>query len=163
MEEVQLVIRYGLVGIGANIVMDLWVLALRMTWNVPSLDFALVGRWVGHMRAGQWFHTPIAGAAPIPGERVLGWILHYLIGIVFALGFGLVGGSGWLSQPDLLSALVFGGLTVLFPFFIMQPAFGAGLAASKTPTPAKARAKSLITHLIFGAGLWLTATVLTAL
>jgi hypothetical protein len=43
----------------------------------------------------------------------------------------------------------------VFPFFIMQPSFGLGVAASRTPDPTQARLKSLATHTIFGLGLYL--------
>jgi hypothetical protein len=44
--------------------------------------------------------------------------------------------------------------TVAAPFLLMQPAMGAGVAASRTPRPAAARLQSLITHAIFGLGLY---------
>jgi hypothetical protein len=53
-----------------------------------------------------------------------------------------------------LPALLYGIGTVVFPFFIMQPAFGLGMAASRTPTPMQARLKSLVTHTVFGVGLY---------
>jgi Protein of unknown function (DUF2938) len=56
-----------------------------------------------------------------------------------------------------LPALLFGLGTVLFPYLIMQPAYGLGIAASKTPNPTAARLKSLMSHGIFGLGLYLTA------
>jgi hypothetical protein len=41
-----------IIGMGATAIMDLW-LALLRRWGVPSLDYALVGRWIGHFpRAG---------------------------------------------------------------------------------------------------------------
>jgi len=43
------------------------------------------------------------------------------------------------------------------PFFIMQPAFGLGFAASKTKNPAQARLRSLMNHTAFGLGLYLFA------
>jgi hypothetical protein len=46
---------------------------------------------------------------------------------------------------------------VVFPLFIMQPSFGLGIAASRTPNPMQARLKSLATHTVFGAGLYLCA------
>ena len=50
--------------------------------------------------------------------------------------------------------------TVVAPFLVMQPAMGAGVAASRTPNPAAARLQSLVTHAVFGLGLyaggWLT-------
>jgi hypothetical protein len=55
-------------------------------------------------------------------------------------------------------ALVLGALlAVVFPFFIMQPSFGLGIAASRTPKPTQARLKSLATHTVFGVGLYVCA------
>jgi hypothetical protein len=44
----------------------------------------------------------------------------------------------------------------------LQPALGAGIASSKTPTPVLNCVKSLITHTVYGFGLYL-ATLATAL
>ena len=62
-------------------------------------------------------------------------------------------GTDWLSAPRLLPALIFGVATVVFPFFVMQPASGAGWAASRTPHPWRARLHSLVLHAVFGLGL----------
>jgi Protein of unknown function (DUF2938) len=43
---------------------------------------------------------------------------------------------------------------VAAPFLLMQPGMGAGIAASRTPRPAAARLHSLVTHGIFGLGLY---------
>jgi hypothetical protein len=76
---------------------------------------------------------------------------------VFALVFvGLLSGD-WLERPTLLPALLYGIGTVVFPFFIMQPSFGLGIAASRTPNPTQARLKSLVTHSVFGVGLYVCA------
>ena len=63
----------------------------------------------------------------------------------------------WLAQPTLQPALLFGLVTIVFPFFILQPSFGLGIAAARTPNPAQARLKSLMTHTVFGVGLYLCA------
>jgi hypothetical protein len=56
------------------------------------------------------------------------------------------------------------GLTTLAaPWLLMQPAFGMGLAASKTPNPHKARLGSLRAHATYGAGLWLGGKLAAAL
>jgi hypothetical protein len=47
--------------------------------------------------------------------------------------------------------------TVAAPFFLMQPGMGAGIAASRTPRPNAARLQSLLTHAVFGLGLYITA------
>jgi hypothetical protein len=56
-----------------------------------------------------------------------------------------------------LPALFYGIGTVVFPFFIMQPSFGLGIAASRAPNPRHARLKSLATHTVFGLGLYVSA------
>ena len=93
----------------------------------------------------------------------MGWVAHYSIGVVFALLFVSVASWNWLEHPTLLPALAFGVVTTLVPYFVMQPAFGLGIAASKTPRPAQARIKSLMTHTVYGVGLYLWAMLLRPL
>jgi hypothetical protein len=58
-------IGYGaLIGMGATAVMDVWLSILKRM-NVPTLDFALIGRWFGHTLQGRWKHDAIARAAPV--------------------------------------------------------------------------------------------------
>ncbi|AJC22455.1 DUF2938 domain-containing protein [Pandoraea pulmonicola] len=155
------------VGVFATVIMDLWTLLLRHLFGVMPLDYALVGRWLGHMGAGQFAHAGIGRSPPVRGEKALGWAAHYVIGVVFAAGLILASGEVWLQSPALGPALAFGLITVVLPFFVMQPAFGAGIAASKTPKPTQARVRSLITHGVFGLGLyaggWLANVVQRAL
>jgi hypothetical protein len=119
----------------------------------------MVGRWIGHMARGKFRHDRIAAAPPIPAERVIGWSMHYIIGIAFAAGLVSIVGFEWLQHPTLGPALAFGLATVVAPFFVMQPGMGAGIAASRTPKPGSARVQSLITHAVFGFGLWTAACV----
>lgn len=155
-------IKIFLVGMGATLVMDIWSSILKRLGN-PTLDYALVGRWVGHMLHGRFAHEAIGRASPIAGERWLGWMIHYATGAVFAGLLVRVAGSDWLANPTLLTALSVGVATVAFPLFIMQPAMGAGFAASRTPTPMKNRLRSLATHAVFGCGMCLAAVCLLGL
>ena len=59
-----------------------------------------------------------------------------------------------MRQPTIGPALLVGIGTVAAPFLVMQPGMGAGIAASRTPRPAAARLQSLVTHTIFGLGLY---------
>jgi hypothetical protein len=145
------------IGIGATLGMDLWNLFLKRTFSLPSLNYCLLGRWLRHMPDGIVRHASIAAASRKPHECTFGWIAHYTIGVVFALVFIVLASPGWLARPTLLRALLYGIATVVFPFFIMQPSFGLGIAASRTPNPMQARLKSLATHTVFGAGLYLCA------
>jgi hypothetical protein len=152
-----------LIGTGATLVMDLWTLFRRRAFGIPSLDYALVGRWIGHMTQGRFRHVSIVATPPVPGERALGWIAHYTIGIAFAALPVTIAGTAWIGTPTPLPALVAGLVSVAAPFFVMQPAFGFGIAASRTPNPAVARRRSLVTHLSYGVGLYLAAFTLAAL
>ena len=95
------------VGIGATAVLDIWIFALKAL-GVPTLNFALLGRWVGHMACGKWRHERIGNARPVRGELLWGWIAHYAIGIAFAALLVLMNGTGWLAAPSLLPALLTG-------------------------------------------------------
>jgi len=69
----------------------------------------------------------------------------------------------WVRQPTLAPALIVGIGSVAAPFLLMQPGMGAGVAARCTPHPAKARLHSLLTHAVFGVGLYLTARILAVI
>lgn len=142
------------IGVGATLVMDLWTIARRRLFGTPLANYGLVGRWFAHMTLGRFRHERIAAAAPVFGERFIGWTAHYLIGIAFAGLLLAICGVAWARQPTLAPALAFGIATVVAPFLLMQPGMGAGIAASRTPLPNAARVQSLVTHTVFGIGLY---------
>ena len=139
---------------GATAVMDLWGILRKLLLGIAAPDYALVGRWIGHMPSGRFRHQSIVAAAPVHGELVIGWSVHYLIGIVFAAILIGIWGFEWVREPAMGPALATGIGTVAAPFFLMQPGMGAGIAASRTPRPGAARMQSLITHTVFGLGLY---------
>ena len=145
------------IGIGATLVMDLWNLLLKRAFSILSLNYCLLGRWLCHMPEGRFRHASITAAYQKPFECTVGWIAHYTIGVVLAVAFVVLASGEWLAQPTLLPALLYGIGTVVFPFFLMQPSLGLGIAASRTPNPTQARLKSLATHTVFGVGLYLCA------
>lgn len=156
-----LVAHIAAVGIGATALMDAWLWLLSRL-GVPATGFAMVGRWVGHFTRGEFAHSSIAKAAPIPFELGLGWATHYLIGVAYAALLVGLQGTAWLRQPTPVPALVLGVLTVAAPWFVMQPAMGAGVLALKTPMPLKNGLRNLANHAVFGAGLYLAAAALAA-
>lgn len=154
--------RVVAIGIGATVVMDLWLLVLQRL-GVPTLNFAFIGRWIGHLGHGQWRHEAIAKAPAFAGELALGWLFHYVVGIVFAALLVALQGAAWTANPSLLPALCLGLATVVVPLFVMQPAMGAGIASAKTATPWRNRARSAVNHTVFGVGLYLAAAALAKL
>lgn len=145
-----------LIGAGATLLMDLWVIARKHLLGAPAPDYGLVGRWLAHMALGGRFrHDRIAAATAVRGERLIGWTAHYLSGVAFAALLIGIWGSAWIRQPVIGPALLVGVCTSAAPFLLMQPGMGAGIAASRTPRPGAARLQTLVTHTIFGLGLYI--------
>lgn len=148
-----------LTGVGATAVMDLWAIVRKRLLGIAPPNYGLVGRWFAHMLRGRFRHDSIAAALPVQGEHLIGWVAHYLTGIMFAAILLGIWGLAWIQHPTIGPALVVGICTVAAPFLVMQPGMGAGIAASRTPRPAAARFQSLVTHAIFGFGLYVAGWV----
>jgi hypothetical protein len=155
--ELEDVVRAVAIGVGASALMDLWNLFLKRAFGIPSLNYCFLGRWLLHMPGGTFRHASISAAPQKPFERAVGWIAHYSIGVALALAFVALASPDWLDSPTLLPALVYGVATVVFPLFILQPSLGLGMASSRTLDPTRARLKSLMTHAVFGVGLYVCA------
>lgn len=159
----EMVVRVALIGLAGAALMDVWGLTLRRGFGIPTLDYALLGRWVGHLSRGRLTHERIATADAVRGERPLGWALHYAIGIAFAWVLVAIWGPSWLRAPTPGPALAVGLATVAAPWLVMQPAMGAGIAGSRTPSPRATRLRNLGTHAVYGIGLYLAAVTLDRL
>ncbi|MCB1954078.1 MAG: DUF2938 family protein [Rhodocyclaceae bacterium] len=72
-------------GVIATALIDLWAKVLRRGFRLPTTNWSMVGRWLGHLPQGKFIHRPISSSHEVPHERYLGWALHYLIGIVHAV------------------------------------------------------------------------------
>jgi len=152
-----LIVKTIFIGIGATITFDLWAQLLKLLFKIPPSNICVVGRWLLYMPQGIFRHSNIIKAPEKRGECLAGWIAHYMIGITLAAIFVLIAGEGWFLDPAIIPAVLFGIVSVAAPFFIMQPAFGFGFAASKTSNPLQARLRSLLNHAAFGVGLYLFA------
>lgn len=144
----------AIIGVIATLVGDVWQILLQRVAGVPASRWGLVGRWLGWMRRGVFFHHPISATPRLRGETAIGWAFHYAIGIAYAALYvallRLLPAATPLAIPALALALVL----LIAPWFVMQPALGLGIMASKTPHPAAARAASLLSHAVFGLGLY---------
>jgi len=154
-----------LIGLGATAVMDIWGIARKRLLGTAPMSYGLVGRWLVYLARGRFQHDRITASPAVQRERLIGWIAHYLIGIAFAAILLAIWGLDWARHPTIGPALIVGIGSVAAPFLVMQPGMGAGIAASRTPRPSAARLQSLVTHAIFGLGLygagWVTSWVQT--
>ncbi|HYJ40671.1 MAG TPA: DUF2938 domain-containing protein [Steroidobacteraceae bacterium] len=145
-----------LTGAGATALTDLWAILRRRIFGTPLPNFGFVGRWIAYMAQGRFRHDSIAAAPPVRAERAIGWITHYATGMAFALLLPAFRGPEWIQHPTLLPALIVGVGTVAAPYFVMQPAMGLRPSAT-------ARLQSLITHAVFGLGLYLAGKIVSSL
>ncbi|AWK43148.1 hypothetical protein A4R40_17415 [Photorhabdus laumondii subsp. laumondii] len=67
----DVIFRILITGIGAIICMDIWTLIQRRLLGIPSLDYALVGRWFLWMRKQRFFHQTIA-------NRIVCWLDKFI-------------------------------------------------------------------------------------
>lgn len=149
-----------LIGIGATIVMDIWAIVLAAMPGQSLPNWGRVGRWFWHLREGQIFHDDIGNAAPYRHEVALGWIGHYVVGILYGVIFAFYGGAAWFENPVFLPVWIFGILTVAAGWFLLQPGLGIGWAASRLPNARHVRIMNLVAHTFFALGMYATALLL---
>lgn len=149
-----------IVGVGATLVMDLaaW-LCLRL-FAIQPLNYAFVGRWLIGITHGKFRHNPIMASPSEKHEFAIGWFCHYAIGVVYAYMYLILANILTLNTGNIALLLLFTLSTLVMPFFVMQPCFGFGIAANKTPHPLQVRLKSLLAHLSFGVGLYIMILLL---
>jgi hypothetical protein len=149
-----------LIGAGATATLDIWNLLLQWLFKLPAPAWSLPGRWFAYMPKGQFVHrNGIFRSPPLAHELVIGWVMHYVVGILFAAAVLAIWGTAWAHAPSFIPALIVGLVTVGAGWFIMQPGMGVGIACSKAPKPNLARALNIIGHVIFAIGLYVTALV----
>ncbi len=156
-----ILLKAALVGIGGTLALDLYALLMARVLGVPATNWVMVGRWLGHMPRGQFAHAAMSEVAPVRGERAIGWIAHYAIGIGYGLLLVALWGAGWLEQPTLLPPLILSWALLAAPYFLMMPGMGMGIAGSRTPNPNMARLRSVMSHSVFGLGMFAVAMALT--
>jgi len=128
------------IGAGATMVMDGWGIARQRLLGMPAMDYGLVGRWLAYLPRGRFRQARIAALPPVRGELLIGWTAHYLIGVAFAAVLLALWGLDWARYPTPGPALLVGIGSVAAPFLVMQP-----------------RLQSLVTHAVFGLGLYAAA------
>lgn len=148
-------------GVVGTAILDLWQRVYHLATGLPPSNWAMIGRWVGHFRDGQFVQADIGKATPVPNEAALGWIVHYVVGIGYAAVYLLLMRCVFAAPPDLVSALVFGAVSVGVTWFVMEPILGAGAMAGHVPAAVRAKVvgQDFTSHLSIGFGIYLGTLV----
>jgi hypothetical protein len=160
--QIIIVLNGVLLGVVATALFDGW-LWLQKQLGGRALNFAYLGRWIGHFTQMKFVHANIAKSPALTHEWGIGVAGHYVIGIMIAELLLLAYGDQWLRAPDIVAALVVGMLTVVLPLLIMQPGMGGGIVFLKTPQPIRNCLRSLFNHSMFGVCMFLAADLLNLL
>jgi hypothetical protein len=137
-------------GLTATVAIDVWATFANRALGWPRTNWGMVGRWIGHMREGQFTHISISSSPSISHELIVGWTFHYLVGCIYAALYLMYVDAVQMGKPTLVSAVLFGLATVLSPWLLMQPGLGLGICASRAPRPNLVRLQNLIIHILFG-------------
>ena len=156
-------LRILVMGITATVAIDLWATFANRVLGWPRTNWGLVGGWIGHMRDGQFTHVSIGSSPAIANESIVGWVFHYAVGCIYAALYLMYVSIAQMGQPTLVSAVLFGLVTILSPWLLMQPALGLGIFASKAPRSNLVRLQNLIIHTVFGLTLYYSYQVSNAL
>ena len=105
-------------------------------------------------------HRPIKACK---SEQTIGWLFHYIIGIGYAYLYVMLMVFIVIKDPSLTSAIIYGLVTLIAPWLVLQPALGLGLFARLADKPNTIRALNLFVHLIFGLALYFSWTLSLAL
>lgn len=149
------------IGAGGTAALDLWNLLLHRSLGMPLPPWHLVGRWFAGLPAGQLVHSKGIGESPaVANELAIGWVMHYLVGMLFAAILLVLWGMDWAVAPTFLPPLIVGLATVGAGWFILQPGMGVGVACSGAPNPNVARLNNIAGHVVFAIGMYLVALVM---
>jgi len=150
----EVVIKIVAIGIFATVIMDIWATFSNRILKFPRTNWAMVGRWLGHIPNGKFIHKPISSSPEIKYENILGWAFHYFVGVIYAAFYVVMVIWAFEGNSWLLNAWFFGLVTILSPWFILQPALGLGICAVKAAKPNMVRLQNFAIHSIFGIALY---------
>lgn len=121
---------------------------------------------IGAGMAGTVVMTVFAAMAPLMGMPemniprmladfmgfpvVVGWLAHFMIGTILAVGYASVFVNKLPGHPA-LKGILFGLIPWFMAQIIVNPMMGAGIFAANTPAPLMMVMGSLVGHAVYGA------------
>jgi hypothetical protein len=151
-----MLIFQGLIsGIIATIIFDLFNISLKFAYNIDKPKWNFLGRYFLGYKEGRYIRKSLQEDDDEENELLWGYIIHYLIGIIYGLFYVFIN-LLIFDYPSLLIAYVVGFITVLGAWCYLMPfAYNLGFFASKSDQQFKTLSQNLIGHFIFGTGLFI--------
>ena len=151
------IFRSLIAGLAAATAADAGRTLYQLATGFPPVNWSVSGRWFLMVLSGQPYVPDIGAAPALPHELLAGHIAYYTISMVFAAAYLFALSQIFERKPSVRNGLLFGWITMIFPFFVQMPAMGMGVLASNTATPVLIMLRTLVHHSSFGLGLALGA------
>ena len=140
-----------IISILAVAAMDVWQRLVHRLGGLPPTNWMMVGRWLlTSVNTHKIFGHQLQKITPYPNETMIGWVFHYLIGIVYVIAYIILWKDVGILTPTFLDGLILGVVSVVVPWFFFMPAMGAGVMGCKTQRPVVGCLSALGVHSVFG-------------
>jgi hypothetical protein len=156
--RLPLLLRILITGLAAATAADIGRTIYQWATGFPSVNWSITGRWFLMVLQGQPYVANVGAAPALPNELFAGHAAYYTISVIFA-GAYLLLLKALKREPSLWNGLLFGWVTMAFPFLVQMPLMGMGVLASATATPLLIIGRTLVHHSSFGLGLAIGALV----
>lgn len=113
----------------------------------------MIGRMAAGWRHGRLFYKHPQEMEIAAHEIIIGYIVHYFIGIVLAVPYLLVWDIFTAGHPSFYYTIAYGIATTAASWFFVYPSMGFGILGIKSPEGLKNAYSSLANHLFYGIGL----------
>ena len=142
-------------GVIATFIFDIFQHSLNYAHGVDKPKWKLIGRYFLGYKKGIFIRVSITEDEEEKNELIWGYLIHYLIGIIYGIFYVSLNGL-ILHYPSILLAYLIGFVSVLGAWCYLMPfAFNLGFFASKSEKRFKIMSQNLIDHFVFGTGLFI--------
>ncbi|MHC4598423.1 MAG: DUF2938 family protein [Planctomycetota bacterium] len=149
----ELIIVAVVAGVMGTLAMDSLNYLFFRTGMLLRIDVRMIGRIVAGWPRLRFRYSHPGEIEPFAGEKIIGHLTHYAIGVGLALFF-VIGWDllfGGIASPGW--ALVYGVATTVNSWFIVYPSMGLGVFGKRSPERSRAVLSPLANHLFYGVGL----------
>jgi len=148
-------------GILSTVALDLWVTLVEKLTGLPPTNWGMVGRWLTGIPQGRLVLDGADASAPTGGEKALGWIVHYVVGISYSVLLLLLWGMEFAHAPTVMPVVIVGVvISTLAGLMILMPGLGAGFMGSKLPNQGAVFVYVLVAHVVYAVALYGAARVI---